>query len=383
VGLGARGRWWRYVAASSMGAAIVVCRSRGVWLALGGATLVVALLQVASGRMRRAPRGLLAAVALGVVLGAAVPWPGLAWRRPLADSASRVFEYDAGSGRDRVDQALVGWSLARSAPWFGVGAAGWFANAPAHVHAAPGRHIEFLASYVEPNADLVRVAAERGGVGALAYVALYLALLGAGLRAAWRGRGSSAAALPTACVFALVVAGGVSLVDAPAATAPIAPLVAIIAGLVLAGDAESRADAAGAQTAGLARRWRIGAVAVGTLASALIGVRFIAQRRFFARFDVAGSTAASALAPLPLEDLQLVYATRPDAAGCAAVVGLVPALLREFPNEIPLYGFAARCAADAGQATTARRLLTTALGIEPHAPYLRVELERLGEAAGP
>src|SRR5262249_34359062 len=49
------------------------------------------------------------AVLSGIVVAAIVPWPGLHWRddSPITASASRILEYDQGSGRLRMTQLRI------------------------------------------------------------------------------------------------------------------------------------------------------------------------------------------------------------------------------------------------------------------------------------
>jgi hypothetical protein len=172
--MGAAVRRRRFAVPVAVLAMIVVvathCRSAYLSAAVAGvsAALAYALHRRRAGTPIDRPRAglVLAALALGIVLGA-MPWPGVSFGPSVVDSASRVFEYETGSGHARVLQHELGVLALGHEPaaWLtGHGAGSWERVTSGHAHAIGG-HAPRTITGALPNSDLLRILVEQGLVG--------------------------------------------------------------------------------------------------------------------------------------------------------------------------------------------------------------------------
>jgi hypothetical protein len=121
----------------------------------------------------------------GFLAAALVPWPGLHWREgaPIVSTAARIFEHDQGTGRERLEDHVMGFHLWKSHPILGVGPRGWDDASSAEAHRIPGRHAAERAWAATPNSDLVRIGAEQGALGLVTLIGALFVLIRTGLRA--------------------------------------------------------------------------------------------------------------------------------------------------------------------------------------------------------
>lgn len=256
-----------------LAAALVMSRSRAAWLAL----LVVALLLAmpvwrAARRVPYADAGrrliFLGFVAMvGVVLALALP-NRLNWRSdsPYLDSVRGVVDYNSGSGRGRILQYRNTLRMAAAHPILGVGPGNWpvfyprFAarNDPSLIHD------DDVTANPWPSSDWVALVSERG---AIAVLALLIALLGIIANAFQSTRGSTAnnpeardPFMPIALTATVLVTAAVGLFDAVLLLA--APTLLVWASLGALG------------TTGRARsEWRLRGA--GRLAAVLFSIPFL------------------------------------------------------------------------------------------------------------
>jgi O-antigen ligase len=173
-----------------VGAALVLTRSRGAWLALGLAALVIAVSLAASRPYwrrldaGRQVRRFLLAASVGAALAIALP-NHLKWisESPYLDSAVGMLDYRTGSGRGRLEQYRNSMRVALASPVFGVGPGNW-----------PVRYVRFakrsdpslasdgMTANPWPSSDWVAAVSERGIPGALLLFGVLAALFVRALR---------------------------------------------------------------------------------------------------------------------------------------------------------------------------------------------------------
>lgn len=128
------------IAVTVLVAAIVLSRSRGVWLT---ATIVALLLPTLTAavesramrlRFRYSVPVWLAAIVTGAVAAVVVP-NNLGWRpSAFQASAETMFQYESGTGRGRIIQAMTTWRMIVANP-MGVGPGQWSVRYPAYASA--------------------------------------------------------------------------------------------------------------------------------------------------------------------------------------------------------------------------------------------------------
>ncbi|HEY0777443.1 MAG TPA: O-antigen ligase family protein, partial [Gemmatirosa sp.] len=187
----------------TLGAMLVLSRSRGAWLAgaVSAVPLAIGLLRAATlgraaagagaGWRPRGGRVLLLLAALGAGAAAAIRLPNtLDWRSdsPYLDSVKGVVDYKAGSGRGRLEQWQHSARLLADDPLLGVGPGNWSVRYPAVAPAGdPSPTEDRTTANPWPSSDLVAVASERGLRGLVAFGAVVLGLLWTAHRAVWGG----------------------------------------------------------------------------------------------------------------------------------------------------------------------------------------------------
>lgn len=177
--------------AATVGAALVLSRSRAAWLAVAAAIVVLLVPMIASRKYWRGEANVggrfarltLAAVIAG--MGAIVLPNSLNWNSesPYLDSARGMIDYKKGSGRGRVAQYKNSLQMAASNPVFGVGTGNW-----------PVEYVEFAPSGDRsltddgmtanpwPSSDWVAFISERGFVPTAALLGAFVMLFFAALR---------------------------------------------------------------------------------------------------------------------------------------------------------------------------------------------------------
>ena len=175
--------WWS-AAMATVGAALVLSRSRAAWLALIACVVVMlafAYLAVRRARgvirWRRLPLLLVIAV-VGGGLGLVVP-NTLNWRSdsPYLETARSVVNYREGSGRGRLVQYRNSARMTLYHPVFGVGPGNWAVVYPRFASKGdPSLATDGMTANPWPSSDWITFLSERGPAGfallALAMVAL-------------------------------------------------------------------------------------------------------------------------------------------------------------------------------------------------------------------
>ncbi len=294
-------RWWKCAPVAVLTAAVLITRCRSAWLGLLlAAGLCAVLTTLRPARWTLAARRGALALAFGVAIGAAgasLPWPGLHWREsnPIGATAARLLQHDEGSGRIRVAQLRTAVVIARSAP-LGAGPGSWD---DAENAVNPVRDWRLNPT---PSSELARLLGELGFVGAAVAAAATALLFAWGVRAV-RASSSLSGLAPLA---ALVVCTVHALLDAPLFRAPLAVLLATVAGLVHAlplGEKNAAAPRTGLWgvrlLAGAGARWGTSVAIVGLgaigLVSPLLGL--IAGVRSGAHRDMESIAATQRIYP--------------------------------------------------------------------------------------
>lgn len=190
-----------------LAAVVLLTRSRAGWLGFSLALAVFALSELSGRRgLRLGP--LLVALLLGVTLAYVTP-SKLAWREadPYAESWSRLFESERGSGAGRLSQYRVSLDLVALHPVLGTGPGNWMVEYPRVTRAddpAFRRHA-FLHTGRLANSDWIALLTEQGPLALACLVLLALALLGASVHAPLRSLG-------WACGAGLVLLGALDAV---------------------------------------------------------------------------------------------------------------------------------------------------------------------------
>ncbi len=216
------------LAATLVGAALVLSRSRAAWLAIAvcAALLIIpvrlALKRLGKGgidvRAERRASLLILAAALGV-LGALVLPNHLNWKSdsPYLDSVRGVVDYSSGSGRGRIIQYTNTLHMAAAHPVLGVGPGNW----PVYYSHFASRHDPSLSQSEGrpanpwPSSDWMALIAERGVGAALLFTLAFVGLL----LTAWRHRQEDEATVeqhlaPFALAAALLTTAIVGAFDA-------------------------------------------------------------------------------------------------------------------------------------------------------------------------
>jgi O-Antigen ligase len=173
-----------------VGAALVLSRSRGAWLAVAAAAVVLFIPLIASRKYWRGQHigGRFARLTLATVIGGmiAITLPNsLNWNSesPYLDSARGMIDYRKGSGRGRVAQYRNSLRMAASNPVFGVGPGNWPVE---YVRFAPegDRSVadDGMTANPWPSSDWVAFVSERGFVPTAALLSAFVILFFASLR---------------------------------------------------------------------------------------------------------------------------------------------------------------------------------------------------------
>jgi Tetratricopeptide repeat/O-Antigen ligase len=366
-----RPRLGRALLVSSLALAVLLCRARSSWLALLGTFVLTAPLWWRLLRPQPpaifspwARRYLCLAAALTVSALLLLPWRGLAWREasPVWSSASRLIDYENGTGRARVQQHKLGLAMIAEGPWLGFGPGGWRRESSRFVHEV-GEHTSFVDSLWTPASDPLRHAVEAGVPSLVAAAAMALTLLWGVRRRVFDRAQPLTLALASSLLVALTISTFDALLTRPASVV----LVAAVAG-VLRQEVPPRLICVPASLPGVAL----------FLATSL-GLFFSVPRYF----------ASQALARHPTGDAVLKvreWAFPPYEARVAVMIAartqpcwqIAPAAARVakyLPQEPELLLLLARCAIEAHREDDARGFLAHVRKLEPHDPRLGM-LER-------
>ena len=175
---------------SLVGAALVLSRSRGAWLAVAASAVVLLIPLIASRKYWRGQLvgGRFARLTLAAAIGAmvAIVLPNsLNWNSesPYLDSARGVIDYKKGSGRGRLAQYQNSLRMATSNPIFGVGPGNWPVQ---YVRFAPDGDRSLaddgMTANPWPSSDWVAFISERGFIPTLALLAGFVILFFSSLR---------------------------------------------------------------------------------------------------------------------------------------------------------------------------------------------------------
>ena len=173
-----------------VGAALVLSRSRGAWLAVAASAVVLLIPLIASRKYWRGQLvgGRFARLTLAAAIGAmvAIVLPNsLNWNSesPYLDSARGVIDYKKGSGRGRLAQYQNSLRMATSNPIFGVGPGNWPVQ---YVRFAPDGDRSLaddgMTANPWPSSDWVAFISERGFIPTLALLAGFVILFFSSLR---------------------------------------------------------------------------------------------------------------------------------------------------------------------------------------------------------
>jgi hypothetical protein len=176
--------------AALVGAALVLSRSRGAWLAVGASAAVLLIPLIASRKYWRGQHvgGRFARLTLATVLGGMISLAlpnSLNWNSesPYLDSARGMIDYKKGSGRGRVAQYKNSVRMAVANPVFGVGPGNWPVE---YVRFAPAgdRSLtdEGMTANPWPSSDWVAFISERGFIPTAALLSAFALLFLTALR---------------------------------------------------------------------------------------------------------------------------------------------------------------------------------------------------------
>jgi O-antigen ligase len=183
------------IAMAAIGAALVMSRSRGAWLAVLVSAVPVLLLGVITWRRWCEARTLrrLAMLVVSAVVGgaAAVVIPNrLEWKsdNPYLDSAAGLVNYKEGSGAGRLVQYSNSLKMALAHPILGVGPGNWAVAYPKYASRNdPSMSQEAgVTSNPWPSSDWVAYLSERGVIGFGLLVLAMLILVARAIRDVWR-----------------------------------------------------------------------------------------------------------------------------------------------------------------------------------------------------
>jgi O-antigen ligase len=182
---------------AAIGLALAWTRCRGAWIAAAIAAGLVSSL-VRPGDRRRIAWAV-AAACLGALAAGIMP-SRLSWQQaaPYRASLSRIFDFQTGSGRFRLEQHIETLKLLKEHALLGLGPGNW---QPAMQSVRPA-----LALNHTPHSEYLRALAD-GGVPALILLVLWMGSLA---WLAWKARDNAPDALPVYAALAII-----SLGDAP------------------------------------------------------------------------------------------------------------------------------------------------------------------------
>ena len=178
------------IGAALVGAALVLSRSRGAWLAVAASAVVLFIPLIASRKYWRGQHvgGRFARLTLAAVIGGMVSivMPNaLNWssESPYLDSARGMIDYKKGSGRGRVAQYQNSLRMAASNPVFGVGPGNWPVE---YVRFAPDGDRSLtddgMTANPWPSSDWVAFISERGFIPTAALISAFAILFFTALR---------------------------------------------------------------------------------------------------------------------------------------------------------------------------------------------------------
>lgn len=328
--------------ALTLGAMLVLSRSRGAWIAGAASAVPFAIGLVRAGARAgagpavagvptggltdawrpRAGRVALLAVALGAGAVAALGLPNvLDWKSdsPYLDSVKGVVDYRGGSGHGRLEQWENSLHLVAQRPVLGVGPGNWSVHYPAVAPPGdPSLTEDRTTANPWPSSDWVAVLSERGIVGFVALAAVVLGLALVAHRGVWGAVATDPGLPPNAPARALaggalggvlaatLIAGAfdaVLLLAAPAAV--VWPALGALSELAEEGRPDRAAPSGFVpheRTVAAGRRQRIGPAVArgGALVLALAAALAIAHAAAMALYEDGGATAvrtAAGLAP--------------------------------------------------------------------------------------
>ncbi|HRC54445.1 MAG TPA: hypothetical protein PKU97_00920 [Kofleriaceae bacterium] len=356
-----RPRWFRGLQLTALAVVVLLCRARSSWLALIAVSGLAALASWSGVRAFCASfsaasrRLLLGAAAATVLLVAVVPWPGLVWKEdhPLWSSASRLLDYESGTGRSRVQQHEVAVAMIAAAPWMGAGPNGWRREGPRFTHVA-GEHTVFMDPLWTPASDPLRQAVESGLPSLLAAAAMVLALIWGVRRVVAEPARPWTLALGCSLLVAVVICGFDALLARPAS----AVLVAAIAGML-------RQEAPPWRGSFRASHASAGLLLITLVAVAVALPRYVATLRL-AQSPTADAVERASELVFPTNEALLLTIRPLQDQPCAKSVPAVQRLARHLPNELRLLKVLARCALQERRVPEARSLLGRLRDLEPH-----------------
>jgi O-antigen ligase len=368
---------WRPLLVTLLVLAVLLCRARSSWVGLGvGGLAVVGAVAWWRGRggvawtaapLMAGARRVGLALAVALLLLNLAPWSGLRWTEPapVLASLSRLFAYDSGTGRSRVEQHQVGLSMLATRPLLGFGPGSWRREAPRFAHAAPAQHAGFIAPLWTPASDVLRHAVETGLLGVLAAGAMVVTLLGGALLR----RARPPEPLTLALGSSLVVAVTISLFDASLYRPQSLLLVAAVAGALRDEGPRWRWAVPG---------WATRAALAGCAAVCVVVYfpRYQALRVLAKNFSPATVVALGEGRLLPYE-AQLALATHAEAKDCGGSRQAAALLEAYLPYELESLRILARCAGQEGRRAEELRLLRRLLDVEPHDAAARARLAEL------
>jgi hypothetical protein len=265
-----------------------------------------------------------------------------------------MFEYEAGTGRSRVEQHQIGLAMLSIKPLAGVGPGLWRREAPRFAHAVKNRHTRFVLLQWVPASDLLRHAVETGLLGIVAAAAMALSLLVGACHRVTKAQDVLTLALMGSLVVAIVISGFDALLARPASVA----LVAAVAGM-LRNECERRRP--------LGLFWSSGAAAVlaAIISLCIFAPRYLALKALADDFSAATVLRLGRARLLPFEALSAVLVSE-NKTGCSTLVPAATLVDAYLPNEPENLLLLARCAERQGRLRDAEDYLRRALVIEPH-----------------
>ncbi|MDB4877234.1 MAG: hypothetical protein JWM41_3680 [Gemmatimonadetes bacterium] len=263
-----------------IGAALVMSRSRGAWLAVVALAIPVGLLAFATRRRWAEPRTKRRAVVLALTTAAgalaAVVLPNrLEWKSdsPYLDSAAGLVNYKEGSGKGRLVQYGNSLRMTAAHPLFGVGPGNWPVVYPkfASRNDPSMSQDDGLTSNPWPSSDWVAYLSERGGIGFGLVLLAMLGLLGRAVRDLRSGTSRDPERVLTAIalVGTLVATAVVGAFDAVLLVGAPAYFVWVLAGALAPPGAGGIELEAGVHQLGPALVLGVGVITVGRSAAQL------------------------------------------------------------------------------------------------------------------
>ena len=306
-------------------AAIVLSRSRGVWLVASG---LVVLLPAYNWWLQRhrlrdsepvASSLWFAAVLFGATTAVVLP-NRLSWQpRDFASSASAVGEFRTGTGRGRLIQAETTVRMIRARFPSGAGPGNWSITYPAYAQRGdPSVQIAaFYPAPLVPRNDLLSLTSELGIIGCVLSLVAFGGVILRGMQMS--GSPDRARARGGVTVVALAIAAGLlGLLDSVLRTAPTVMVLALLLGLVLGeNDAFTRRSGTNRgwpkllhQAVLLCAAWGSSVFAIGALQD-VMALRFVMTAR--ALDDL---TRAVAVSPHNMEARMLLAYALAESGNC-------------------------------------------------------------------